>query len=119
MTMKKNHYEAIAKIIKKQHIDLRRIDKSQFKEYKQLLEAKQTAIAQIREDLADYFETENPAFKRELFLELCIEPTVQAVEIKTRQVVCGHCNKEAVAELREDGEILLCDCYFEDGGVEE
>ena len=47
----------IAEIIKKQHIDLKRL-KGHSKVDMQMYEAKQTAVAQIREDLAELFERE-------------------------------------------------------------
>lgn len=80
--MDKKDYKKIAEIIKKQHIDLRKVSKRHSKEYKQLLEGKQTGVAQIREDLADYFESTNKfeygknqekiwKFNREQFLKDC------------------------------------------------
>jgi len=32
-----------------------------------------------------------------------------------KEVICGHCGNKANSVKEEDGEILLCECYFGDG----
>jgi len=65
----KKHYIKIAEILNRQSIDLSRVDNKDYSLY----EAKQTAVRQIIEDLANYFETDNPNFDKVKFKEACLK----------------------------------------------
>jgi len=59
--MTKKHFEAISKVLSKYQATP--LYESDYSDYR--------TAAHIAEDLADYFEKENPKFQREKFLQAC------------------------------------------------
>jgi hypothetical protein len=61
--MTKRHFEAIARIFAlRAGFDMSTIDYDN---------GYNTAVARLANDMADYFETENPRFDRDRFMEAC------------------------------------------------
>lgn len=72
----KQHFKAIAEILRRQNIDLSKLNSEYQKQTitaYQGMEMKQTGIRQIMEDIADYFATQNPLFNKYQFLKACLE----------------------------------------------